>query len=54
MNNYNSNITPKKADKYLINGEIKTWNGAFNQVYSTISTTEKYAPTFLGEVPDLT
>jgi glyceraldehyde-3-phosphate dehydrogenase (NADP+) len=54
MSNNYTNITPKKLDKFLINGEIKTWNGAFSQVYSTISTSENYAPTFLGEVPDLT
>ena len=52
-NNYGS-IVPKKSDKYLINGDIITWNGAFSQVYSTISTVEPYAPTLLGEVPDLT
>jgi glyceraldehyde-3-phosphate dehydrogenase (NADP+) len=51
--NFNT-IVPKKSDKYLINGEIKSWNGAFSQVYSTISTVEPYAPTLLGEVPDLT
>lgn len=52
INDY-TKIIPKKSNKYLINGEIKTWNGAFSQVYSTISTSEKYTPTLLGEVPDL-
>lgn len=54
MSNNYTDITPKKSDKYLINGEIKKWNGAFSQVYSTISTSENYAPTLLGEIPDLT
>jgi glyceraldehyde-3-phosphate dehydrogenase (NADP+) len=54
MSNNYTDITPKKSDKYLINGEIKKWNGAFSQVYSTISTSESYAPTLLGEIPDLT
>lgn len=54
MDMNNTIMKPLKSDQYLINGEIKTWKGNFTEVYSTISTTEKYAPTLLGEVPDLT
>lgn len=48
------NRKPVKSDKYLIDGQIHTWNGEFNMVYSTISLTDNYQPTFLGEVPNLT
>jgi glyceraldehyde-3-phosphate dehydrogenase (NADP+) len=48
------NRKPVKSDKYLIDGQIHTWNGEFNKVYSTISLTDTYQPTFLGEVPNLT
>jgi glyceraldehyde-3-phosphate dehydrogenase (NADP+) len=40
-------------DTYLINGALKKWNGATTAVYSTISSTEKYEPTFLGTTPDM-
>jgi glyceraldehyde-3-phosphate dehydrogenase (NADP+) len=40
-------------DTYLINGELKGWNGKTTDVYSTISSTENYAPTLLGSVPDM-
>jgi glyceraldehyde-3-phosphate dehydrogenase (NADP+) len=39
---------------YLVDGELKAWKGATAEVYSTISSTEEYAPTLLGTVPDLT
>ena len=38
---------------YLSNGELKEWKGEFSEVYSTISSTEQYAPTALGSVPVL-
>ncbi|RAJ12591.1 NADP-dependent glyceraldehyde-3-phosphate dehydrogenase [Arenibacter echinorum] len=38
---------------YLINGELKAWEGKTSEVYSTISSTEKYAPTLLGSIPDM-
>ncbi|MGB5358935.1 MAG: aldehyde dehydrogenase family protein, partial [Eudoraea sp.] len=38
---------------YLVNGELKEWDGATAQVYSTISSTSEYAPTLLGSVPDM-
>jgi glyceraldehyde-3-phosphate dehydrogenase (NADP+) len=46
-------ITPTKSDKYLIDGQICTWKGEFSSVFSTISSTTEYKPTFLGEVPNL-
>lgn len=38
---------------YLIGGELKEWKGKTTEVYSTISSTEKYAPTQLGSTPDM-
>jgi glyceraldehyde-3-phosphate dehydrogenase (NADP+) len=38
-------------DTYLLNGELKQWDGQTAPVFSTISSTEKYAPTILGSVP---
>ncbi|KJD32507.1 aldehyde dehydrogenase [Tamlana nanhaiensis] len=38
---------------YLVNGELKTWNGETSEVYSTISSTEDYKPTLLGSIPTL-
>jgi len=38
---------------YLVNGELKEWKGDFSEVYSTISSTQEYAPTLLGTVPNL-
>lgn len=38
---------------YLVNGELKEWDGATAKVYSTISSTTEYAPTLLGSVPDM-
>lgn len=38
---------------YLVDGELKTWNGETAEVHSTISSTEKYKPTLLGTVPQL-
>ena len=36
---------------YLVDGELKSWNGATSKVYSTISSTVDYAPTLLGSIP---
>ena len=36
---------------YLINGELKTWDGKTTEVYSTISSTDNYQPTLLGSIP---
>ncbi|MBR9854108.1 MAG: aldehyde dehydrogenase family protein, partial [Algicola sp.] len=38
---------------YLVNGELRKWDGATSTVISTISSTEEYAPTILGSVPDM-
>jgi glyceraldehyde-3-phosphate dehydrogenase (NADP+) len=38
---------------YLVDGELKPWSGATAEVFSTISSTETYAPTLLGTVPQL-
>jgi glyceraldehyde-3-phosphate dehydrogenase (NADP+) len=38
---------------YLVNGELKKWEGVTTEVYSTISSTSEYAPTLLGTVPDM-
>ena len=38
-------------DTYLVNGELKKWTGKTTPVYSTISSTEDYAPTLLGSIP---
>ena len=56
-----SNIIPEKyqidspirADQYLIDGELETWQGKMAEVNSTISSTEDYKPTYLGSVPEL-
>ncbi|WP_291868760.1 NADP-dependent glyceraldehyde-3-phosphate dehydrogenase [Maribacter sp.] len=39
--------------QYLVNGELKQWNGNTSDVYSTISSTEEYKPTLLGSIPDM-
>ena len=38
---------------YLVNGELREWTGNSTQVFSTISSTDKYAPTLLGTIPDM-
>ena len=38
---------------YLVNGELKEWDGASVNVHSTISSTSEYKPTLLGSVPDM-
>lgn len=38
---------------YLVNGRLIEWKGDTANVFSTISSTEKYQPTLLGTVPDL-
>ncbi len=38
-------------DTYLVDGELKKWEGKTTEVYSTISSTENYAPTLLGSIP---
>ena len=43
-----------EQNTYLVNGELKTWNGNTSNIYSTISSTSAYAPTLLGSIPQLT
>ncbi|NER11389.1 glyceraldehyde-3-phosphate dehydrogenase (NADP+) [Muriicola jejuensis] len=38
---------------YLVDGELKPWKGNVTEVFSTISSTEEYAHTVLGSIPDL-
>lgn len=38
---------------YLVNGELREWTGATSKVFSTISSTDTYAPTLLGSIPDM-
>ena len=38
---------------YLVNGELKAWEGKTTPVVSTISSTKEYAPTTLGSIPDM-
>ncbi len=40
-------------DTYLVNGELKKWTGETTPVFSTISSTEHYAPTVLGSIPSM-
>ncbi|OQD43296.1 NADP-dependent glyceraldehyde-3-phosphate dehydrogenase [Croceivirga radicis] len=43
----------KHQRHYLVNGELRAWNGATTEVISTISSTEDYQPTILGSIPDM-
>ncbi|MGB5435346.1 MAG: NADP-dependent glyceraldehyde-3-phosphate dehydrogenase [Maribacter sp.] len=38
---------------YLVNGELREWTGATSKVFSAISSTDTYAPTLLGSIPDM-
>lgn len=42
---------PFSQNTYLVNGELKKWTGQTTPVFSTISSTEIYAPTLLGSIP---
>ncbi|MDT7830495.1 NADP-dependent glyceraldehyde-3-phosphate dehydrogenase [Pricia sp. S334] len=44
---------PLHQKNYLVNGELKSWDGTTAEVHSTISSTENYEPTLLGSVPDM-
>jgi glyceraldehyde-3-phosphate dehydrogenase (NADP+) len=44
---------PFLQNTYLVNGELKAWKGLTSNVYSTISSTEYYEPTFLGTIPTM-
>lgn len=45
--------TPIHQKEYLVNGELKKWEGNTTDVHSTISSTEEYTPTLLGSIPDM-
>lgn len=38
---------------YLVDGELREWKGEATKVISTISSTDKYAHTTLGSIPDM-
>ena len=38
---------------YLVDGELKKWEGPTTEVFSTISSTDNYKPTLLGTIPSL-
>ena len=44
---------PLFQNTYLVNGELKEWKGPTTDVFSTISSTENYAPTLLGSIPTM-
>lgn len=44
---------PLHQKNYLIDGELKQWQGETTSVFSTISSTENYEPTLLGSVPNM-
>ena len=44
---------PLHQKTYLIDGELKQWQGETTDVFSTISSTENYQPTFLGSIPNM-
>ena len=45
--------TPLFQNTYLVDGELKEWNGPTTDVFSTISSTDGYAPTHLGSIPTM-
>lgn len=44
---------PLGQTTYLIDGQLKAWQGATTEVYSTISSTSDYKQTLLGTIPQL-
>jgi glyceraldehyde-3-phosphate dehydrogenase (NADP+) len=49
----NSTPQPIEYSQYLIGGKLNEWSGPIHKVYSTISSTETYEPTYLGSYPDM-
>lgn len=45
---------PFDQTEILLHGELKPWTGKMTEIYSTISSTENYAPTLLGRIPAMT
>jgi len=49
-------VTPHVCDRYLVDGELKTWKGNTTEVFSTIQSPNgsgETAPTLLGSIPDM-
>src|SRR6056300_1269695 len=49
-------VTSYACDRYLVDGELKTWKGNTTEVFSTIYTPNsagENAPTLLGTIPDM-
>ncbi len=49
-------VTSYACDRYLVDGELKTWKGNTTEVFSTIQTPNasgEMAPTLLGTIPDM-
>jgi glyceraldehyde-3-phosphate dehydrogenase (NADP+) len=49
-------VTPHVCDRYLVDGELKTWKGNTTEVFSTIQSPNgsgEMAPTLLGSIPDM-
>ncbi|WP_430966942.1 NADP-dependent glyceraldehyde-3-phosphate dehydrogenase [Spongiimicrobium sp. 2-473A-2-J] len=44
---------PLHQRNFLVNGELRKWDGETSEVYSTISSTASYAPTLLGSIPTM-
>ena len=48
-----TNIPFKTSKQFLLNGDLKTWDGNMAQVYSQIALDENNQGTLIGEVPDM-
>ena len=49
-------LSPYKSDEYLINGDLRKWEGKKSEVFSSIFSRNnkgETTPTFLGSVPDI-
>lgn len=49
-------VTPHVCERYLVDGELKTWKGNTTEVFSTIQSPNgsgEMAPTLLGSIPDM-
>lgn len=44
---------PIHQQHYLVNGELKLWEGNRTEVFSSISVQDPYQPTLLGSIPDM-
>lgn len=44
---------PIHQQQYLVNGELRMWEGKRSDVYSSISSSDPYEPTLLGSIPDM-